>query len=166
MPFLRLLKKEFLHVFPIFLYFLIFFTLLNTTQVYLYKQVGLTQVRFIEIVIASSLIAKIMLVLDHMVFIDLFKRYALVYGILWKTAIYYIVLLLVRLLIRFVPFWYHTANFSLALTQFLEGVNWHLFLSIQTYYLMLLFIFVAFRELTLRIGVQKTIELFFKSPKN
>lgn len=162
---LRFLKKEFLHVFPVFLYFLIFFTLINTTQVYLYKQVGLTPVRFVEIVIASSLIAKIMLVLDHMFFIDLFKNRALFLGILWKTAIYYIVLLFVRLLIRFIPFWYHGTGLTEASSQFLIVVNWHMFVSIQTYYLMLLFIFVSFRELTLRIGVQKTLELFFKSPK-
>jgi hypothetical protein len=113
-------------------------------------------------VIAALLIAKIVLVVDHLPITDLFRRQPLAYAIFWKTALYWILLLLVRLLIRFVPFLFvKGSNLDGDYTQFATQVNWGLFTSIQIFYLMLLFIFVTFQELTFKIGPNKMRRLFF-----
>jgi hypothetical protein len=49
------------------------------------------------------------------------------------------------------------------MTRFLSAVNWNLFISVQIYYLMLLFIFMTFHELKRKIGDRKMKELFFGS---
>lgn len=156
------MKNETMRVVPVFIFFLFFFTIINWTEVYLYKQVGIKPFHFLEIAIAASLIAKIILVIDHVPIIDFVKKKPLIFGIFWKTAVYWIVLLFVRLLIRLVPFLFHQESFEVEFDTFLETINWNLFISIQTYYLMLLFIFVTFRELTLKIGVKKMQRLFFQ----
>lgn len=156
------IKKELLHVIPIFLFFLFFFSLINWMEAYLFEGMGVTPFHFLEVAIAAALIAKIVLVVDHLSLIDLFRKRPLAYVIVWKTGIYWTLLLMVRLIIRFVPFLYGGGDhFIEDLTRFHSQVHWNIFLSIQGYYLMLLFIFVTFQELTFKIGPEKMVRLFF-----
>jgi hypothetical protein len=156
------IKREFFHVIPIFLFFLVSFTLINWTESFLFKRSGITPFGFLEVAIAAALIAKIVLVVDHLPLIRLFRTKPLAVGILWKTAIYCVLLLIVRLAIRFVPHLFKDdSGFRGDLALFIEQLNWNLFISIQVYYLMLLFIFVTFQELTYKIGPAKMRRLFF-----
>jgi hypothetical protein len=156
------LKRELYHIVPIFLFFLVSFTLINWVEAFLFKGIGVTPFGFLEVAIAAALIAKIVLIVDHMRMITLFRGKPLAYSICWKTGIYWILLLIVRLLIRFIPFVFGSENgFRDDLTLFVYHVNWNLFLSVQAYYLMLLFIFVTFQELTFKIGPEKMRRLFF-----
>jgi hypothetical protein len=156
------IKREFLHVLPVYLFFLVSFTVINWTQVFLFKQVGITPFGFLEIGIAAALIAKIVLIVDHLPLIRLFRTKPLAFGIVWKTAIYWVLVLIVRLCIRFTPYFFEADNsFKEGWTRFISHLNWDLFISIQVYYLMLLFIFVTFQELTYKIGPAKMRRLFF-----
>ena len=162
MPVLVWIKKAALHVLPIFLFFLVFFTLINWVEAFLFEYAGFTPFRFIEVVIAAALIAKIVLIVDHLPIIHLFRSRPLAYVIFWKTCLYWILLLMVRFLIRLTPFFFLDGNsFRIDFAEFILAVNWHLFLSIQVFYLMLLFIFVTFQELTVKIGSKKMRQLFF-----
>ena len=159
---LLFLKREFFHVLPIFLFFLVSFTVINWTEVFLFKQVGISPFGFLEIIIAAALIAKIVLIVDHLPLIRLFRTKPLAVGIIWKTAIYWVLLLIVRLCIRFAPYFFKADDgFEGDLVLFISQLNWNLFTSIQIYYLMLLFIFVTFQELTYKIGPAKMRRLFF-----
>jgi hypothetical protein len=162
MRLLKWIKKEIFHILPIFFFFLLFFTLINWIEALLFETAGVTPYRFLEVAIAAALIAKIVLVVDHLNFIDRFKNKPLVYGIFWKTTVYWVMLLIIRLLIRFVPFLLGApTSFSNDFHQFATHVHWNVFISIQAYYLMLLFIFVTFHELELKIGPAKMRQLFF-----
>lgn len=159
---LYLIKREFLHILPIFLFFLVFFVLINWVETLLFKQVGISPFGFLEVAIAAALIAKIVLVADHLPIIDFFRRRPLVYSIVWKTGLYWFFLWLVRLTIRFVPFLFGAhMSFEGDFHQFINQMNWNLFVSIQVFYLMLLFIFVTFQELTFKIGPSKMRQIFF-----
>ncbi len=163
MPLLRWLRKEILHILPVFLFFLVFFTLINWTESFLYEGMGVTPFGFVEVAIAAALIAKVILVVDHLTITHVFKKRPLAYPILWKTILYWIILLIVRLLIHFVPIFSGDIASTLRadFIQLIDEINWNLFISIQAYYLMLLFIFVTFSELTHKIGPAKMREIFF-----
>jgi hypothetical protein len=162
MRLLLMIKREFLHILPIFLFFLVSFTVINWTESFLFKRSGITPFGFLEVAIAAALIAKIVLIVDHLPLIHLFRTKPLAYNIVWKTAIYWVLLLIVRLCIRFVPYFFKAdTGFREAFDLFIDQVNWNLFISIQAYYLMLLFIFVTFQELTFKIGPAKMRRLFF-----
>ncbi|HUD00701.1 MAG TPA: hypothetical protein VMR37_00075 [Rhabdochlamydiaceae bacterium] len=156
------IKREMLRILPIFLFFLVSFTFINWVEAYLFEGIGVTPFRFLEVTIAAALIAKISLVVDHTRLIKLFRKKPLAYDILWKITVYWIILLIVRLLIRFVPFLFGPDhNFMDDFMSFRTHMNWHLFISLQAYYLMLLFIFVTLQELTFKIGTKKMRRLFF-----
>jgi hypothetical protein len=159
---LQIIKKEIVHVLPVFFFFLIFFTLINWIETLLFDQVGMEGFKFYQVLLAAALIAKIVLVIDHMSWIDRYKNTPLAISITWKTLFYWLILFFVRLMIKFVPvFWDNSQNLQADLLQSFCSVQWNLFLSVQAYYLMLLFIFVAFKELVSKIGKKKAKELFF-----
>lgn len=159
---MKRLKREFLHVLPIFLFFLVCFTAINWVETYLFEQAGLTPFRFLEVVLAAALIAKIVLIVDHFPVVKFFRSKPLIYSILWKTGLYWVFLLIVRLSVRFAPFFFgFDDDIEQDFIRFVQDVNWHLFMSIQVYYLMLLFIFVTFQELTFKIGPKKVKQIFF-----
>lgn len=156
------LKREFFHILPIFLFFLFFFTVINWIETFLFEQAGITPFRFFEVALAAALIAKIVLVVDHLTFINAFRRRPLIYPICWKTGIYWVLLLIVRFLIRLFPFLFgYGMGVEGDFSQFVNQMNWNLFISVQAYYLMLLFIFVTFQELTFKIGPQEMRRIFF-----
>lgn len=154
-------KEEFLHVLPLFLFFLVFFTLINEIETFLLLRAGLTPLKFIEVAIASGLIAKIVLVVDHLPYIALFKKKPLLFSILWKTINYSIILLFVRLLIKLTPYYISNHHeIDKTITAFKQKTDWPFFFSVQMFYLLFLFIYVTFKELSDKIGHKKIKKLF------
>lgn len=154
--------KKIVHVIPVFLFFLVCFTLINWIESYLFEESGLTKFRFAEIAIAALLIAKIVLIADHLPGIQLFREKPLICGIIWKTMIYWVLLLGVRWGIAFIPFYYESGyQLVVAYKTFQGTMHWKIFVSVQAYYLMLLFIFVTFQELAFKIGPLKIRQIFF-----
>ena len=150
-------KEKILHILPIFLFFLVFFTLINWIEAFLFEKHGLTPIRFFEVVVAAALIAKIVLVVDLLPAVHRYKTRPLIYPILWKTAFYWVILLIVRLAIHLAPNIMYRSGYK----DFMVNINWDLFISNQAYYLMLLFIFVTFQEITYRLGPKKMRQMFF-----
>ncbi|OGN63758.1 MAG: hypothetical protein A3E80_01710 [Chlamydiae bacterium RIFCSPHIGHO2_12_FULL_49_9] len=155
------MKKEGLRVLPVFLFFLFFFTVINWTETYLFEEAGITPFRFFEVFLAAALIAKIILVVDHLPLVKFFRRKVLIYQILWKTAVYWFILLLVRLLIRFIPFLFGERSALFDFELVFNEINWRLFISIQSFYLLLLFIFEVFEGLVKRVGIGEARRIFF-----
>lgn len=162
MKMFKVAQREFWRVLPLFLFFLICFTLINWIETYLLEQAGLRPYRFIEILVAAGLIAKIVIVVNHLNITHLFQYRPLIYGVVWKTVVYWTLLLIVRLCVHFAPFLFGGSwKISEDLQAFLQASNWQLFISIQVYYLMLLFIFVTFQELADKIGHKQIKKIFF-----
>jgi hypothetical protein len=54
-------------------------------------------------------------------------------------------------------------DLKLDFKKFTQELDLGLFLSIQVFYLLFLFIYVTFKEVTLKIGIQKMKKIFFGS---
>lgn len=156
------LRKEFFHVFPVFCYFFILFTLINQLLMFLFQKAGLTPTSVFEIFLAAALIAKVILVIDYLGYINYFKNKPLMVPIVWKTLNYWIILFIARFLIRFFPYFqFHGMPNKDKLNSFFSSLDWRFFFSVQIFYLLFLFIYVTFRELSAAIGEKKIRKLFF-----
>jgi len=155
------IKKEFLHILPVFLFFLISFNIINLTERIMLEQVGYQPFSFWEVFLAAALVAKILLILDHLPIVDLFPLRPLIYNVIWKTILYWTITLFVRLAIRLVPFLFQEESLRQGITAFLFQMNWNMFLGIGSYYFMLFFLYVTAHELTLALGPMKMRKLFF-----
>jgi len=154
-------KREALRIFPAFLFFFVSFNVLNLAESYLLLGVGITPFSFLDVTLAAAVIAKVLLVVDHLPWVNLFPKKPLIYNTVWKTIIYWGITLVVRLCIRFSSYVGGSQTLSADYHQFMQGTNWHFFATIQTFYLLLFFIFVTSRELTYLIGPKKMRKIFF-----
>jgi len=155
------LKRESLHIAPVFLFFFIAFNIINATEGFLLKKAGLETYTLLDIAVAAALIAKIFLVIDHLPVNLIFLKKPLIYIVVGKTLLYWVIAFLVRMGIRLFPFLFYKEGLKNEWNLFLAHVDWRLVLSVQTWYLMLLFLFVASRELALVIGPKKMHQIFF-----
>ncbi len=153
--------KEFLHIFPVFVFFFLAFVVINIVEDYLFKRAGIAPFSLLQIFVAAALIAKILLVVDHTGFINLFSKKPLIWTSLWKTFVYWGMTGIIRALIRLVPFIVRGQPLEFDLDNFIWQMDWHFFWAVQVVYLMLFFLFVTARELTEVIGFHKMRRLFF-----
>ena len=98
-----------------------------------------------------------------MPFINRFPDKPLVYNVVWKTAIYVVAALIVRLLEELIPLIGEAGSVAAAFSQLLEEVVWHHFWAIQIWLLLLFTVYCSLRELGRVIGRQEVLRMFFGS---
>lgn len=153
--------KELLHVLPVFIFFFSAFVVINIVERHIFEKAGIAPYTLLEIFIAAALIAKILLVIDHVRLINLFQGRPLIWASLWKTFVYWGLTALIRILLRFAPFIIRGKSLEFDWDTFVWQMDWNLFEAVQVVYLMLFFLFVTIRELTQVIGFHKMRKLFF-----
>ena len=141
------LKREFFHVLPVFLFFLTAFFLINLNERFLLKKAGMTPFSFLELALAAGVVAKVFLVIDHLSWIEVCKKKPLVYIVLWKTLLYWMILIAVRVVFRMAPYLLGREGLARDVAAFAEHFDWRFFVSIQGYYVLLLLLYVTFREM-------------------
>lgn len=161
MRFINWVKREFLRVFPAFVFFLVAFNLINIIEALFLKSKGIPPFSFYTVFLAAAVIAKILVVIEHLPFINAFPEKPLICNVLWKTFIYEASAFIVRLLMRIVPPILESKSFALGYDAFKKAFDSMQFLSIQILYLVLFFTFVTAQELILAIGAVKVRKLFF-----
>lgn len=163
MKFFQWLKSEFCRVFPVFLFFLISFNLINMTQGLMWKNKGIAPFSFISIFLAAGVVAKVLVVIDHLPLINAFSTKALVVRVLWKSFLYSLASLLARFLIRLLPFAIHQKGLEAGFEKFRQIVDMKEFLGIQLWYIWLFLIFIFIKELITATGIKRVQELLWHS---
>ena len=155
------IKDQFYHLLPPFLFFFVAFNLLNITEGLRGGQVTLGLFSFMNVLVGSIIVAKVLIVIDNLPWVDIFPKRPLIYNILWKTWIYGISAFIFRLIFRFLPEYFETKSFSASSQKMISDIDWLFFLASQCWYFILFFVFVCFRELIYLIGTKKVKEAFF-----
>lgn len=144
------IQVQFWHIFPAFLFFWISFNSINLTEGLMQEKGAFGLYDWLTVFFAAAVVAKVLIFIDNLPFIDLFQKKPLIFNVLWKTTLYGSGSLIFRLILR----QFHTTV-----------LDWPAFWAIQLWYVMLFFIFVTFRDLIFIIGPKKVHALFFKEKK-
>jgi hypothetical protein len=158
------LHHELLELIPVTLFFFITFQLLALTEMLMLEQYGIKVSTFLTATVMALIVAKVILIADHIPLINRFPHKPLAYNVLWKTSIYFLAALVVRYLEHLISFWRKTGSFAEANHQLFHEIVWPHFWGIQLWLLVLLTVYCALRELIRAIGPKRTFELFFHSP--
>jgi len=155
------LKHEFGEViFPTVFFFMTFQLIAYTRDLYL-EQHGIHVTTVAAAAIAALVVAKIIVVVDHLPFMNRFPDKPLIYNILWKTCIYVLATLVVRYVENIFPFLMETHDFVQANHQLLEAIIWPRFWATQIWLSVLFLIYVALRELVGALGRERVFHMFF-----
>lgn len=157
----RWVKREFFHVLPAFIFFFVSFNLINIVEGMILRQEGIPPYTLLTVFVASLVVAKVLLIVDHLPFINPFRKFPLIYNTLWKVFLYGTTIILFRFIDRYVHFlWAHPSE-AANLHTFLANIHWVMFWVVTIWYELLFFVFVVSRELITALGPAKVRRLFF-----
>lgn len=159
------IKHEVLSFIPPTLFFFVAFGLLTLTKRLMLEQYGIAYSDFAAVVVGALVVGKVVLIADALPFINKFPERPLIYNVAWKTAIYILAALLVRIAEHLIPLIIKYGSFREAMAHLVDEVVWPHFLVIYLWLSVLLFGYCVLRELIRAIGRDQMLRLFFGSER-
>jgi hypothetical protein len=149
------------HTLPPAIFFFVGFNLILLTKRLILEEHGIEFSGFFAATVAALLVGKAVLITDKLSFMRRFDGAPLIRPILFKSFIYWVCVLIVRLAERLV----HFVADGGAITEFsaylVEHFSWARFLSIQIWLMVLLLVYVTLHELNVLFGDGELYRLFF-----
>jgi len=150
------------HALPPTIFFFIGFNLILWTKRLILEEHGIEFNGFFTAMVAALLVGKAVLITDNLPFMRRFDGAPMIQPILFKSAIYWLCVLMVRLaerLVHFLPGGGSIADFS---AHLVEDFSWAPFLSIQIWLMVLFLVYVTIHELNVLFGDGELYRLFFR----
>lgn len=161
---LRRFIDEWKKLLPPSLFFFCAFHLIAFTQALTMAHYGIPPTSFAKITVAALIVGKVVLIADHLPFMNRFPERPLICNVFWKTAVY----LLATFLVRYAEQWFHFARERGGIAEghaaLIAQVIWPRFWSTQIWLTVLFFNYVLVRELLLVLGREKILKMIFLPP--
>ena len=150
------------HMLPAVIFFFVGFNLILFTRWMTLQEHGIPFTNFFAATLAALLVGKVVLVVDNLPFMRRFDGAPLIQPIMFKTAIYWVVVFVFRIaegLLHFVGEGGAVSEFpAFLVAQF----SWPRFLAIQLWLMVLFLIYVTIHELNTLFGDGELPRLFFR----
>ena len=150
------------HVLPPTIFFFVGFNLILWTKHLILREHNIEFSGFVVATLAALLVGKAVLVTDNLPLMRRFDGRPLIQPILFKTAIYWWCILLVRLTEQLIYFLVGGGAISDFPTFLIEHFSWPRFLSIQIWLMVLFLVYVTAHELDTLFGDGELRRLFFR----
>lgn len=162
------IKDELVAVIPPTVFFFAAFQLIAFTRALMLREYGISVSAFVTASIAALVVAKVVLIVDLLPFVNRFPDKPLVYNVVWKTLIYLVAALLVRYVEHLIPFVREHGDLVMANRRLLDEVVWPHFWAVQIWLVVLFFVYCALRELIRVLGRDRVLNMFFgaKTPRH
>ena len=158
----RFWLKEMRHILPPTLYFFCAFNLIVFTTNLLVHDYWFRVSGFLVATTTALVVGKSILVANQIRLIDHFRGAPLIQPILYKTIFYTLIVLVVRILERFIHFAIDDRGFTLAFGAAVDDFSWRRFAAIQIWLFTCFLIYVTATELSALLGEGQMFRLFFR----
>ncbi len=149
------LRRELRELLPAWAYFFITFNIVAFSRALMLRQYGIDISTFVRATVGSFLAAKVILIVGVLPFMRPFRPIPIIYNVLWKTGIYWIVAFLVQVLDQAVRLLLRHEPLRNVLNELVQAGFW----AVQIWLALLLLAFVLFRELILVLGPERAKEI-------
>jgi hypothetical protein len=156
-------KEEIIELIPPTIFFFIALHIVVLIRSLMLEGDGIASATSISIVFASIVLGKSVLVADLLPFINRYPQKPLVYNVMWKTSIYFLVSMLIHYLETILEIWRKNGGFLLNVHEFYTQIIWPHFWALQILLAVLIFMYCVMRELVRVIGPVKVWHIFFGS---
>jgi hypothetical protein len=156
-PIGEIIKHEIRELTPVVIYFFIALNALGLTRVLILRQYGISVSTFFNASIGALVVAKVVMVVGVLPFMEPFPQIPIIYNVMWKTFLYVLGALIFQVLEEAVP----SLLRHQGLTPVLDEIWTPHFLVIQLWLILLFLIFCTFRGLFDVIGPEKVREIFW-----
>ncbi|MGZ8218605.1 hypothetical protein [Methylomagnum sp.] len=146
---------------PAVLFFFAAFNLMRWIENLFLEGSGVPPGSFVNASFGALIVGKVLLIVDLFPAVNAFRNRPLIYNTLWKTFLYSLGAFLFRAGEEFVPLAVGVGSLSDGFERYLAEIRWPQFWAVQAFIGMMLFIFVASRELIDAVGAARARRLFF-----
>ena len=150
------------HMLPPTLFFFVGFNLVLWTKRLILAEHGVEFRGFVTATAAALLVGKAVLVTDNLPIMRRFDGAPMIQPVLFKTAIYWVCVLIVRLAEEFARFLAGTGAIVGFPAYLAEHFSWPRFLSAQLWLMVLFLLYVTLHELNMLFGDGELYRLFFR----
>jgi hypothetical protein len=113
------------------------------------------------VAVASLVLGKVVLIADMLPFINRYPDKPLMFNVVWKTAIYTLVSVVVHYVEHLVDYWRETGSLPAANRTLFAHIVWPHFFAIQILLVVMIFSYCVIRELIRVLGKRRAMEIFF-----
>ncbi|MEL6577367.1 MAG: hypothetical protein AAFU72_00860 [Pseudomonadota bacterium] len=152
--------REFKHMLPPTVFFLISFNLLVLTAEMLEAGGSAHASVHVAATFAALVCGKAVLVADKLPFFNRYPEHPLIWNTLWKTGLYVLVTLVFRIIEKLFSALTGPDGFAAGLAEHLAHFDWPRFLAIQLWLVVLFLVYTAVGELTNQIGRERILQMF------
>jgi hypothetical protein len=163
---LSAIKHELFEIIPPTIFFFVAFNVIAFSKRLMLEQYGIKFSGFVASTVGAIIVAKVVLIADKIPVMNKYPDKPLIYNVVWKTAIYVVVALVVRFLEYLIPLWWTHGNLSLAVEHLWGEIIWAHFWVIQIWLVCLFFVYVSFRELARTLGEEQFFKMFLGIQKS
>lgn len=158
---LERIKKVFLEILPAFIFFLAMFHMLAISKALILKQYGIIVPATAMAIVWALVIAKVVLIVNRLPFLNMYPRKPLIYTLIAKTFAFTVITILFFLLESYIHLGLKTGGFSGAWDRMNAGIVWPAFWLRQAWVFILILFYCASIELSQALGKDKVKEIFF-----
>jgi hypothetical protein len=158
----RTVLDLFKHMLPPTLYFFIAFNLIVVTTNLLAHDYWFRLTTFLAATTTAIVVGKAVLVANKIRLIDHFRGAPLIQPILYRTIFYTLIVMVVRILERFIHLAFDDRGFALAFGAAVDDLSWRRFAAIQIWLFTCFLLYVTATELSALLGEGQLFRLFFR----
>jgi hypothetical protein len=155
------IKAEFEELLPPTIFFFVVLHLVAILRVLMLEGTGIALGTSVSITVAALILAKAVLIADLLPFINRYPDKPLAYNVVWKTAIYVLIAVLLHYLERLFDFWREAGGLIAGNQKLLAEIVWPHFWAIQILLVVLILMYCTIREVIREIGGDKVRQMFF-----
>jgi hypothetical protein len=155
------IKEEIEALLPPTIFFFVALHIVSLIRALMLKGTGIVLGTSASVTLMALILGKAVLIADLLPFINRYPTKPLIYNVVWKTAIYTLIALLVHYLEQLVDFWRQTGSLVAGHRQLLAEIVWPHFFAIQILLSVIVFSYCTIRELARVLGRARLIEMFF-----
>lgn len=157
------LKEEILKLLPPTIFFFIALHLIALVRTLMTAGTGLAPSSTFQILVASLIIGKAVLLADMLPAINRFPQKPLSYNIAWKTAIYFVLASAIHYLERLYDATKGAGGIAAGNEKLLSEIVWPHFWGIQIVVFVIILNYCVIRELGRAMGEDRVFRLFFRN---
>jgi len=156
----EVIVKELREGLPSAILFLFLFHMISATKAVSLGNYNIDALRATTATISALLVAKSILIVEALPISKLVSNRGLI-NILWKTALFGIVVFIFRFIEELIHALREHDSFETAVTAMLQGVSWPVFWVVTIWIIGGLLLYTLLTELTHVLGPDKTMKLLF-----
>jgi len=155
------LKEEFFKLLPPTIFFFVALHIVAFVHVLMLERTGISPSSSVSIAIAALLLGKAVLIADMLPIINRFPNKPLIYNVVWKTVIYWLISVAIHYVERLIEFWRQTGSFAAGNEKLLAEIIWPHFWAIQIILFVLIAMYCMMHELVRVMGRENVMRIFF-----